>query len=77
VAVAYGRIWSLMPASAYQPSWSATKNAVWSVLGVQSRARRTVAGLATGVDDGDAGADGADDDGADGAAELVALGRGV
>jgi hypothetical protein len=47
---------------------------VWSVLGVQSRARRTVAGFANGVDDGKA--DGADER-ADAAAEPVGPGGGV
>ena len=40
----YGRILRLIPFAAYQPSWRATKNPVWLVFGVQSRANRTVAG---------------------------------
>ena len=44
----YGRIWRSMPASRVPALGRATKNPVWSVFGVQSRARRTVAGSAGG-----------------------------
>jgi hypothetical protein len=47
----YGRTFIVIPAAAYQPSCWATKKPVWSVFGVQSRARRTVAG-GPGVIDG-------------------------
>ena len=42
-SVAYGRILNSMPAWSYQPFARATKKPVWSVFGVQSSARRTVA----------------------------------
>jgi hypothetical protein len=42
-----------MPASAYQPLLFATKNPVWFVFGVQSRASRTVVGSAGVAADGD------------------------
>src|SRR6478752_1557394 len=80
VAVAYGRICRSIPASPYQPSCRATKNPVWSVFGVQSRARRTVVGApAKGVGEaatigGDAG-DGDDDP--SGAAHGAEVGAGA
>ena len=55
VALEYGRIWRSTPASRYQSFASATKNPVWLVFGVQSRARRTGrAGPADADADGDA-----------------------
>jgi hypothetical protein len=75
VAVAYGRIWSLIPASSYQPFARATKKPVWSVFGVQSRARRTVEGVpANGVADGGADCDGGAGD--PGAADAEGEGEG-
>src|SRR5262245_38470152 len=63
-----------MPASSYQPFAFATKKPVWSVLGVQSRARRTVVFVtaADGAED-----DGATDGGAESGADASALGGGV
>src|SRR5258708_22704840 len=52
-SVPYGRIWRSIAASRYQPFARATKNPVWSVFGVQSRARRTVVGFAGGDGAGD------------------------
>ena len=44
VALAYGRISRSIAASSYQPFARATKKPVWLVFGVQSSARRTLAG---------------------------------
>ena len=70
VVVAYGRISRSIPASVYQPFASATKNPVWFVFGVQSRASRTLAA-------GPAGLEGAADGEGDAVGRARWCGRGA